>query len=161
MSDSNSHRQLLVRCVVSNADDERSVRFVEHSVYRLWQYMMANKHGLLVAQASLCLWLPEGEWESHGELFARAGAEENVNRINIAIYDHQTSFCNTVQRFVPSADSPRLQELLLSRIPMKARESDDVIMEIDTGVAIVREGLADLVNLGYALTDSQLTTTPE
>lgn len=161
MSDSNSHRQLLVRCLVSNADEERSIRFVEHSVYRLWQYMMANKHGIRVAEASLCLWLPESEWESHGELFTHAGTEEHVNRINIAIYDHQTSFCNTVQRFVPSADSPRVQELLLGRIPMDARQSDDVIMEIDAGMAIVREGLADLVNLGYALTDAQLTPTPE
>jgi hypothetical protein len=30
-------------------------------------------------------------------------------------------------------------------------------MEIDTGIAIARDGLADLVNLGYALTDAQLT----
>jgi len=108
MSDSNSHRQLLVRCVVTNT-----------------------------------------------------GAAERVNRINIAIYDHQTSFCNTVQRFVPSADSRRVQELLLGRIPMTARQSDDVIMEIAAGMAVVREVLAVLVDLGYALTNSQLTPTPE
>ena len=122
--------------------------------------MMANKHGIRIAQASLCLWLPESERESHGGLFAHAGAEEHVNRINIAIYDHQTSFCNTVHRSVPSADSPRVQELLLGRIPMTARQSDDVIMD-GAGMAVVREGLADLVNLGYALPDSQLTSTPE
>jgi hypothetical protein len=108
MSDSNSHRQLLVRCVVTNT-----------------------------------------------------GAAERVNRINIAIYDHQTSFCNTVHRSVPSADSPRAQELLLGRIALTARQSDDVIMEIDAGMAGVGEVLADLVNLGCALTDSQLTSTPE
>jgi hypothetical protein len=80
-----------------------------------------------------------------------------VNRINIAIYDRATSFCNTVQRLATAEDSVKLQELLLRRIPMEARQSDDVVMEIDAGGAIVRNGLADLVNLGYALTDAQLT----
>jgi hypothetical protein len=33
-------------------------------------------------------------------------------------------------------------------------------MEIGDGHAIAREGLADLVNLGYALTDARLTEGP-
>jgi hypothetical protein len=36
--------------------------------------MMADRHGIRVAEAALGLWLPESEWESHGELFAHAGA---------------------------------------------------------------------------------------
>lgn len=40
--------QTLTRCVVENSRAEHSIRFVEHSHYRLWQYLMANKHGLLV-----------------------------------------------------------------------------------------------------------------
>jgi len=44
---------------------------------------------------------------------------------------------------------------------MTARQSDDVIMEIAAGMAVVREVLAVLVDLGYALTNSQLTPTPE
>jgi hypothetical protein len=160
MSDTNSHRQLLVRCDVTNSDDEQSLRFVEYSVYRLWQYMMANKHGIRVDSAAMCLWLPEAEWHAQSDMFQHAGTSESVNRINIAIYDHATSFCNTIQRYVPIAESGRVQELLMRRIPMAARESDDVVMEIDSGIAIVREGLADLVNLGYALTDAEMTTAP-
>jgi len=161
MSDTNSHRQLLVRCDVTNSDDEQSIRFVEYSVYRLWQYMMANKHGIHVDGAAMCLWLPEAEWQAQSDMFQHAGTAEPVSRINIAIYDHVTSFCNTVQRYVPIAESVRVQELLMRRIPMAARDSDDVVMEIDTGIAIVREDLADLVNLGYALTDAELTTAPD
>ena len=118
----------------------------------------SNSHRQLrVTEAQLCLWLPESEWHDQGELFARAGNQQAVNRINIAIYDHTNSFCNTVQRYAPAEDSAKVQEMLLRRIPMKARESDDVVMEIDANVAIVRDGPADLVNLGYALTDAQLT----
>ena len=157
MSDSSSHRQLLVRCDVTNTRKEPSVRFVEHSVYRLWQYMMANKHDILVEQARLCLWLPEAEWATQREVFQHAGKAESVNRINIAIYDREASFCNTVQRFVPAADCQRVQELLLKRVPVATRHSEDLVMEVDAGVAIVRDDLADLVNLGHALTDAQLT----
>ena len=160
MSVSNSHRQLLVRCLVSNSTGQESIRYVEHSVYRLWQYMMANKHNIRVTHAELSLWLPESEWHEQGELFSRAGEQHAVNRINIAIYDHDTSFCNTVQRFVPAEDCGRVQQLLLRRVPVAARGSDDVVLETDAGVAIVREGLADLVNLGNALTDAELTAQP-
>jgi hypothetical protein len=161
MSDSNSHRQLLVRCDVRNSAEEHSVRFVEHSVYRLWQYMMANRHGITVQETALCLWLPEAEWNHQSDLFHHAGTTELVNRINIAVYDPISRFCNTVQRFVSSQDSFRVEELLMGRISTETRNSDDVVMEVDTGMAIVREGLADLVNLGYALTDAQLTALPD
>ena len=46
------HRQLLVRCMVRNRDAEISVRFVEHGLYRLWQYMMVNKHNIEVEDAA-------------------------------------------------------------------------------------------------------------
>ncbi len=157
MTDSRSHRQLLVRCDVVNQRQEPSVRFVEHSVYQLWRYMMANKHNIQVSRAELALWLPESEWNAQSEVFRRAGPAEDVNRINIAIYDRDSSFCNTVQRFVPEADTKRVQELLLNRVPVRTRHSDDLIMEVDAGMAIVREDLGELVDLGYALTDGRLT----
>ena len=48
MALSDSQRQLLVRCEITNRDGDPGVRYVEHSLFRLWQYMMANKHGLVV-----------------------------------------------------------------------------------------------------------------
>jgi hypothetical protein len=53
MSAQNNHRQQLVRCTVSNGDSQQSCRYVEHSVYRLWQHKMANKHNLRVTEAQL------------------------------------------------------------------------------------------------------------
>ena len=159
MSNSSSHRQLLIRCEVTNRNNDASVRFVEHSVYRLWQYMMANKHDIVVNKAAICLWLPDAEWATQSDLFRHAGDTHQVHRISFALYDKDSGLCNTLQRFVPSADSQRVKQLLLRRVPEEVRESGDFAMELDSGHAIVREGLVDLVNLGYALTDSHLTPT--
>lgn len=150
MSTSKPHRQLLVRCDVENGRGEPSVRFVEHSLYRLWQYMMANKHQLRVQQASLCLWLPEPEWEAQAKLFEHAGQVEPVHRIGIALYDDENGFCNTMQRFVAEPDSQRVRTLLLGRIPAEARETGGFAMEVEAGYAIAR-GAADLAELGNPL----------
>ena len=155
-SQQNSHRQLLVRCEVTNRSGESSVRFVEHALFRLWQYMMANKHDILVKNAELCLWLPEAEWRAQSDLFQRAGESHEVHRISFAIFEPVTGLCNTLQRFTASSDSAQLQKILLERIPADLRSTGDFAMELDEGHAIVREGLADLISLGYALTDSRL-----
>lgn len=156
MSNSGSHRQLLVRCGISNRNGDPGVRFVEHSLFRLWQYMMANKHNIQVKDAELCLWLPQVEWRSQSELFKRAGTLHAVHRISFAIFDADTGLCDTLQRFTSAADSAQLRQLLLERIPAERRASGDFTMQVEEGHAIVREGLADLISLGYTLTDSRL-----
>lgn len=64
-----SNRHSLIRCVVENRDGISSIRFVEQAHYRLWQYMMANKHELMVRDAALCLWLTAREFTDHENLF--------------------------------------------------------------------------------------------
>ena len=147
---------MLVRCGISNRSGDPGVRFVEHSLFRLWQYMMANKHDIVVRDAELCLWLPQTEWRTQSELFHRAGAVHTVHRISFAIYDTDIGMCDTLQRFTSAADSAQLQELLLERIPAVRRATGDFTMQVEEGHAIVREGLADLISLGYTLTDSRL-----
>lgn len=145
-----------MRCGTSNSSGDPGVRFVEHSLFRLWQYMMANKHNILVENAELCLWLPEAEWRGQSELFQRAGAVHAVHRLSVAIYDPATGHCDTLQRFTSAADSAQLQQLLLERIPADRRATGDFTMQVEEGRAIVRQGLADLITLGYTLTDSRL-----
>ena len=156
MAMSEIHRQLLVRCQVRNRDDELSLRFVEHSLFRLWQYMMANKHDILVHDASVCLWLPEAELQAQPELFQRAGEVDEVQRISFAIYDKETGFCSTLQRFVAAADATRVQELLLRRIPSEAKRTGDFAMELESGYTVLREGANDLASLGHTLTELSL-----
>ncbi|MCZ6643801.1 MAG: hypothetical protein O7F71_19675 [Gammaproteobacteria bacterium] len=142
-----THRHVLVCCTVTNQAGEASIRYVEHSLYRLWQYMMANKHHIVVRDAAVCLWLPKDELDSHQQLFRHAGSVEEVHRISFASYDQDSGICNTMQRFVAAADSDRVQSLLLSRIPQESKRSGDFAMELEIGHAVVNSELADLSTL--------------
>jgi hypothetical protein len=142
-----------VRCEITNRDGDPGVRFVEHNVFRLWQYMMANKHGLVVHGLSVSLWLPEHEWQAQGEIFQRAGVVESVHRISFAIYDRATGLCNTMQRFVPAGDSEKVRELLTQRISPEARAEGDFAMELEAGRAVIRNDVVDPATLGHALSE--------
>ncbi|MEZ5558862.1 MAG: hypothetical protein R3E86_10035 [Pseudomonadales bacterium] len=154
MALSDSHRQLLVRCRMRNRDGETSVRFVEQSLFRLWQYMMANKHALVVTQVDLCLWLPAEEWRAQQALFEHVGPEQQVQRICLAVFDPVTGLCSTLQRFVAAEDVERVKGLLLDRIPLETRQGDDFAMEVEHGIAVLRGEAAELATLGYALDGS-------
>ena len=54
---------------------------MEHSLFRLWQYMMANKHDIRVFDATVCLWLPEDEMQAQSQLFGQSGRVDEVRRI--------------------------------------------------------------------------------
>lgn len=151
MALADNHRQLLVRCEITNRDGDLSVRFVEHHLFRLWQYMMANKHGLVVHSLSVCLWLPEEEWHAQGELFQRAGTVETVHRLSFAVYDRSTGLCNTMQRFVPAGDADKVRELLLQRVSPEARAEGDFAMEMESGRAVIRDDIDDPAALGHTL----------
>lgn len=144
------HRHVLVRCEVINRDKVTSVRFVEQDHFRLWQYMMANKHDLIVQGAAPCLWLPEDEYAANSTMFESAGACEAVTRLTFAIYDQESGLCNTLQRFVPLAETERLSELLLRRLSPDIGGSDDFVMEQRRGYAVIKAG-ADASRLGLPL----------
>ena len=144
------HRHVLVRCEVVNRDRVAGVRFIEQDHFRLWQYMMANKHDLIVQSAAPCLWLPDAEYAANAALFDNAGACEAVTRLTFAVYDRVSGLCNTLQRFVPIAETDHLSELLLRRISPDVRTSDDFAMEQQRGYAVIKPG-ADITRLGLPL----------
>ena len=146
-------RQLLVRCEITNRDGDPSVRFIEHNVYRLWQYMMANKHGLVVHGLALCLWLPEQDWQAQPTVFQNAAAVEGVERLSLAIYDRSTGLCNTMQRYVLTEESEKVRELLLQRVSRQTLADGDFAMEVESGRAVIREGTVDPATLGHALSE--------
>jgi hypothetical protein len=154
MAGTHSHRQLLVRCRVRNRAGEVSKRFVEHQLFRLWQYMMANKHGLRVEHVDLGLWIPEGEWMAQRTLFEQSGPREDVQRISVAIYDPASGVCDTLQRFVPAEDAEHVKTLLLARLT-GGRTDADHVMELAKGVAIIRTDVADLATLGQPLWETR------
>ena len=83
-------------------------------------------------------------------LFDNAGACEAVTRLTFAVYDRASGLCNTLQRFVPIAETDQLSELLLRRISPDVRASDDFAMEQQRGYAVIKPG-ADVTRLGLPL----------
>lgn len=146
------HRFLLVRCEVENADGEPSLRYVEHNQFRLWQYLMANRHNITVRKAGMALWLPEREWQDHNELFERAGASEVVMRLHLEIFDPQTGLCDVVQRFVPEPDLALVSAKLTALLPDSDLEHERCIKTVEQGQSVVRQDSVALDGLGRRLT---------
>jgi len=147
-----AHRQLLVRCQVLNREREASERFVEQSLFRLWQYMMANRHGLRVETAEVCLWLPGAEWQAREELFSRVGAALPVSRLHLTLYDAEANLTQTVQRFVATERAAALRERLLGHLAGDGRDLHCDLAQHD-GMATLRSDLDDLLQIGYAFED--------
>ena len=143
----------LVRCLVENDAGEQSVRFVEETHFRLWQYMVVNRHRLRVSAPAACVWLPLAEYAAHEQLFSRTGASEPVDRLAFAVYDPIVKLVTTLQRFVPAADAARLREHLLGRFPETIRDTDDLHVDEERGVAFVRANDADAARIGYNFVD--------
>ena len=141
MVQSENHRHLLVCCTVTNRSGEESIRYVEQSLYRLWQYMMANKHHILVQDATVCLWLPKDELEVHHQLFRHAGNVAEVHRLSFASYDQHSGICNTRQRFVAAAEVDRVRTLFLNRVPTESKRSGNFAMELEIGHVVVNSEL--------------------
>jgi len=141
-------QHVLVRCVVQNRAQEASVRFVEHSHYRLWQYLMANKHDLAVSDGSLCLWMTDRELAGCEALYDGTGNVEPVVRLSFAQYDGVIGLCQTTQRFVPAAEAERVRDLLLSRVPPETRGSPDFMTRADPGYAVIRARDLEIGKLG-------------
>ncbi|MFK7915167.1 MAG: hypothetical protein AB8B93_14735 [Pseudomonadales bacterium] len=146
------HRFLLVRCEVENSSGESSLRYVEHNQFRLWQYLMVNRHNIMVHKAGMALWLPQGEWQERAELFDRAGASEVVMRLHLEIFDPQTGLCDVVQRFVPEADLDLVSAKLEAMLPATELEHEQCIKTVETGQSVIRQDSVALDGLGRRLT---------
>lgn len=146
------HRFLLVRCEVENRSGEPSLRYVEHNQFRLWQYLMANKHGIIVRSAGMALWLPQREWQERAELFERAGPCETVMRLHLEIFDPLTGLCDVVQRFVPESDLTLVAAKLEGMLPPTDLAHEQCIKTVETGQSVIRQDSVALEGLGHRLT---------
>ncbi len=144
-------RQIVLRCLLAGQEGELSVRFVEQSHFRLWQYLLANKHNLIVKEAIGCLWLSQADYETNQDLYAHAGQIESVRRVRFAIYDAESGLCDITQRFLPAAEAETVRDLLLKKVPTDVLDSDDLTISEEPGYAILKKTL-DLEKIGNRLT---------
>ncbi|MCB1802720.1 MAG: hypothetical protein KDI82_13600 [Gammaproteobacteria bacterium] len=116
--------QKLMRCEVVNRYHESSVRFVELDAFKLWQYLMSNKHGMKVGEPTLCLWVDADEYARNANVFDRAGGVEAVNRIVVDLFDAEYGFSQTITRYARAGETGQVTTILRSHIPDGLCDSD-------------------------------------
>lgn len=107
----------LIRCDVINRYNEQTVRLIEFNNYKLWEYLMTNKHGARINNISLCLWVSEDEYTEHASIYERTGEAEPVNRVIVDMYDEEYGFSNAITRFVRNSETEQVIDILRSHIP--------------------------------------------
>ncbi len=125
--------QKLVRCQVVNRYQESSIRFVEIGAFKLWEYLMTNKHGLRVGDPGLCLWIADNEYQANANVFDRAGSVEEVDRIVVELFDREYGFSHTSTRYARRNETERVLTILRSHIPPELRDSDSCSIDVVHG----------------------------
>ena len=128
--------QKLIRCYVTNLDGIPTARFIEVEVFKLWRYMMTNKHGLSISRMSLCLWVNEEEFKQKEKLYTRSGEVETVHRIVISIFDSKNGFSHMTCRYALDQDVNKVKSILMSHMPGKFINRESLEIEAFPGRVI-------------------------
>lgn len=145
----------LLRCVVVNKTNDTSLRYVELEQFRLWQYMMSNRHGISVQQVHLGLWMPESEFETNPELFLHGGQVEEVSRITISWFNPSHNYTLHIMRYVPVEQCKTVKEILLSHITTSKQEKRAIELSEHQGVCVNRSIEEPEVELILGLSDME------
>lgn len=127
---STSGNEKLIRCMTTNTNGERRLRYVEMPIFNLWRHLMESKHGLQVDDLCLCLWVDHKEYERNADLYGHAGDLEPLVRIEVAVFDETHRFTSEVIRFVPSEDEARTIAILRAHAADHLKQAD--MLEINT-----------------------------
>jgi hypothetical protein len=125
--------QKLVRCEVVNRYREGSTRFVALEAFKLWEYLMTEKHGLQVSEPRLCLWLDAATFGEQAALFEHIGEIESVSRVVVDLYDAEYGFSQTLTRYARHGDTDRLVEILRSHVPEPLNDPEACRIEVIEG----------------------------
>jgi len=128
----------LIRCHLVNTYKEQTVRLIEFENFRLWEYLMTNKHGAIINNISLTLWINEDNFKANEELYSRTGDAEEVNRIIVDLYDEEYGFTTAITRFVRSSETDQVKDILSSHIPKELSISNDCHIQVIKGFSITQ-----------------------
>ncbi len=121
--------QKLIRCKVSSEKNSSSIRYIELENYKMWEYMVSTKHGLIIeTDLSLCLWVHEEEYLRNEDVYSRAGNVSAVNRLMIMINDENHGYYYSASRFVASKETEMVKNILLSH---KTNKNGDEMTDIE------------------------------
>ena len=133
----------LIRCNVVNRYNEESIRFIEFSNFKLWEYLMTNKHGIKIGNMSLCLWISEEEFQENESLYLRSGEVEPVNRIVLDLFNEEYGFSNAITRFVRGTETDQVIKILTSHIPEDFINTDACQVDTYAGYSIIQKANTD------------------
>ncbi len=128
----------LIRCDVINRHNELTVRLIEFSNFKLWEYLMTHKHGARIKNLSLCLWIAEEEYRDHEGVYSRAGDAEPVNRIIVDLYDEEYGFSNAITRFVRASETEQVTGILKAHLAKQLAQPDDYEIQVFKGFSITQ-----------------------
>ena len=133
----------LIRCNVVNRYNEQSIRFIEFNNFKLWEYLMTNKHGIKIGNMSLCLWISDDEFKENESLYLRSGEVEPVNRVVLDLFNEEYGFSNAITRFVRDVETEQVIKILTSHIPTEIVDTDACQVDIYPGYSIIQKANAE------------------
>ena len=129
--------QKLIRCRVSSKRNPPGTRYIELETYKMWEYMVTTKHGLIVdTDLSLCLWVHEEEFIRNADVYSRAGKVSPVNRLLILINDEIHGYYYSASRYVPLEETDKVKKILLSHTSQEQRDNEFTNIEAVPGYTI-------------------------
>ena len=118
----------MVRCFLEKVGN-RTLRFIPFHEFELWKYMMQNKHGFLVTDVSVSIWVDFDEYERLNAIYEQAADGEAVLQLIFFVYSDQEAMHYQVVRYVPMAQSDTVKEILLKHFAPKASDRENVSIE--------------------------------
>lgn len=130
-----SHK--LVRCFIVSREGVKKLRYVEIETFRLWEFLMTEKHGQKVIEPVPCLWIDECQFEEHSDLYSHSSNVMPVNRVAVTIFDSNFGFEHIFQRYVYAFDTDELIQHIRLR-SQKMYEANNFDIQIIRGYSIER-----------------------
>ena len=145
--------QKLIRCQLTSPGGNRQTRFIEFELFKLWQYMMQNKHGFDVSGLTMGLWVSEKDYLSKQSLYERSGDIISVDRLTVSIFDQRNGFTHVTHRFAHQDDSDQVKAILLSHVPETLINSDDFTLEVTPGRTIEKGPISGMSEISLGLSN--------
>lgn len=138
----------LIRCTVTNKNNVASMRWVELSSFKLWRYMMTNRHGMQVDDCRPCLWMGQKYYAQRESILDHSGEVLNVDCIQLSIFDEANGFLEHVARFALREDTLRVKDLLMGHVSDQVKKKNGVDVQVYSGVCVAKYGDGSHLNLG-------------
>ena len=152
MADDSNHTasRKLIRSNLVSRDNRESVRFIELENYKLWSYMITQKHGFILKDTYLCLWVNKEEFSHKQDIYSRYGRVEEMNHLILMLYDDVNGFSFTISRFILERETKIMKKILTSHVREELVIKNSFDLKIYPGYCITNQKKLDTMVLGLS-----------